>query len=120
MQLDDQTRVLIPVSELVPAVWSAGTCKSLQFRGKIDTVTLGGGRAGRGRPAFVVYDTLCEKYQLQIRSALGDPRQALGLVPADQAQGSGRKAERVPFNELSTKELALCNAKYNLVKAYRQ
>lgn len=119
MQLDDQHRILIPVSELVPAVFSKAWYDSAVRREKIDTVTPNGKRAGRGRGAFVVYDTLCEKYQLQIRSALGDPRQILGLVPADQAQGSGRKAERVPFNELSTKELALCNAKYNLVKAYR-
>lgn len=120
MQLDDQNRILIPVSELVPAVFSKAWYDQAKHRGKIDTVTPEGKRAGRGRGAFVVYDTLCEKYQLQIRAALGDPRQAVGLVHADQAQGSGRKAERVPFNELSAKELALCNAKYNLVKAYRQ
>lgn len=120
MQLDDQNRILIPVSELVPAVFSKAWYDQAKYRGKIDTVIPTGQRAGRGRGVFVVYDTLCEKYQLQIRAALGDPRQAVGLVPADQAQGSGRKAERVPFNELSAKELALCNAKYNLVKAYRQ
>ncbi len=120
MQLDDQNRVLIPVSELVPAVWSNGTYCSMKHRDKIDTVTLDGKRAGRGRPAFVVYDTLCEKYQLQIRTALGNPRQKLGLIPVGQTKVSGRKAERIPFNELSAKELALCNAKYNLVKAYRE
>ncbi len=120
MQLDDQNRILIPVSELVPAVWSNGTYCSMKHRDKIDTITLGGKRAGRGRPAFVVYDTLCEKYQLQIRTALGDPQQKLGLVSTGQTKVSGRKAERIPFNELSAKELALCNAKYNLVKAYRE
>lgn len=120
MQLDDQNRILIPVSVLVPAVFSKAWYDSAVRREKIDTVVPDCSRAGRGRPAFVVYDTLCEKYQLQIRSALGDPRQKLGLVHAGQTKVSGRKAERIPFNELSAKELTLCNAKYNLVKAYRE
>lgn len=122
MQLDEQNRILIPVSELVPAVFTKSWYDSARRgdRSKIEVVTSDGKRAGRGRTAYVVYDTLCEKYQLQIRSALGDPREIVGLVPSDQSQGKLRKVERVPFNELSPKELALCNAKYNLVKAYRE
>lgn len=120
MQLDEHNRILIPVADVIPAVFSKEWYDKAKQREKIKTVVLGGSRAGRGRPAYVVYDTLCDKYQLQIRAALGDPRQILGLIPAPhQSEGSGHKAERVPFKDLSTKEMILCNAKYNLVKAYR-
>lgn len=120
MQLDEHNRILIPVADLVPAVFSQEWYNKSKQREKLETVVPSGRRAGRGRPAYVVYDTLCDKYQLQIRAALGDPRQILGLIPAPhQSASSGHKAERVPFKDLSTKEMILCNAKYNLVKAYR-
>lgn len=117
MQIDSQNRILVAVTDIVPSVFPKGWYDTAKRRGKIDVVTLDGKRAGRGRSAFVVWDTLCDKYKQQITAALGDPREILGLVPVKK---SDKKVERVAFEDMTAKELALCNAKYNLCKAYRQ
>lgn len=115
MRLDEQGRILIPLVDLVPAVWPKGTFDYAKNQGRINTTC----RGGRGRSVEVIYDTLPDRYKSQICSALGDPRRILGVIP-DEPKAKSRQRERVPFNELTPKELQLCNAKYNIVKTYRE
>lgn len=112
MRLDDHNRILIPYSTLVPVVFSASWFKQSVSRRKIDKV----GRGGRGNSVEIVYDTMSEHYKDKIKAVLGDPRKLLGLTAERQQKGV---IERIPFNELKPAQLRECNAKYNLVKAFR-
>lgn len=112
MRLNEYNRILIPYASLVPTVFSASSIKQLVARKKVDKV----GRSGRGNSAEIVYDTMSGHYKEKIKSVLGDPRKVLDWVPDRALKGS---VDRIPFQSLTPVQLRTCNAKYNLVKAFR-
>lgn len=124
MRLDEYNRILISYGELVPVVWLKSTYDSLKHRQKIDVV----GRGCRGNSVEVVYDTIGEHYKAKIRAVLGDPRKVLGLSldkydKHDKSNNADKPAhivERIPFKELTTAQLRVCNARYNLVRSFRE
>lgn len=97
-------------ADLVPTVMSHETFKKAFKREGLQRAQ----RACRARQAAVYFDSFSPKRQAKICQVLGDPRQLLGLAPA------ATKTERIPFSELSAKQVQLCNAKFNIVKCYRE
>lgn len=115
MRVDEQGKIIIAFTDVVPAVMTREAYYKVIDRENVQRVQ----RACRGRNAEVYFDSFSSKRQIQICDKLGDPRMLLGLLPNTSATKSHCR-ERVPFNELSTKEMQLCNAKYNIVRSYRE
>lgn len=108
MRLDEQNRVLITYNEIVPVVLSVDVYDIAKRRNAI-TTTL---RGGRGREVEIIFDLCKPSYQKKITAALGDVRKLAGL---------NYDAEPVlSLNELTAKELEICQARYSLVKQYRR
>lgn len=109
MRIDEQNRILISVSEVVPMVMPLGTYTAAVARKGVAITQ----RGGRGRFVEIIFDKCSPRYQAKIVSALGDPREILGLV-------SDKPARMVSINDLSEKELEMCNARYNVVMQFRE
>jgi hypothetical protein len=115
-QTNDKGEVLIPVSDLVPAVWSKGTYSWLKNNGKLTTDV----RGGNGRHVSVYYDRLNDHYKRHIIEVLGDPRVMLGLTPSLPAEQQKQRYTRPDYNNMKPAEQELCNARWNLVRCYRE
>lgn len=117
MRLDEQNRVLIAYSEVVPDVLNKNTYNSLRLRNKIQTTI---NRACRGRSSEIIYDTLPERYKRKITDTIGNPYDILGIKNPENAIIKSDKKQAIPFSQLTPKEMQICNARYNLVKCYRE
>lgn len=95
----------------MPNVICKNTYTSAVGREKIRTTV----RGGRGRFVEIIFDECSPLYQAKIVSALGDPREILGIT----GSGDTAKGKKVPFAELTPAEFAVCNSKYNMVKQFR-
>lgn len=109
MRIDEQNRILIPVSEIVPGVMPLGTYTAGVSRGKIAITQ----RGGRGRFVEVIFNECSPRYQTKIITSLGDPREILGLA-------STKPGRDISVNDLTDKELEVCNARYSVVKQFRE
>ena len=108
MRLDEHNRVLIRYEEVVPAVWSESVYQKAKTRHAIVTV----GRSCRGRKSEIVFDECKPSYQNSIIAVLGDPYKLVGI---------NKDAEpRLSLNDLTTKELEICQARYEIVMQYRK
>lgn len=69
MRIDEQNRLLLQYSELVPVVFKEGTYKIAKRRGVIKTTH----RGGRGRPVEIIFEECKFYYQKKIVQRLGNP-----------------------------------------------
>ena len=110
MRIDEQNRILIAVSEVVPSVWKMDAYSWARRKGHICTTQRGGG----GHPTEIIYNECSPRYQSKIAAVLGDPGAILGLT------GSDKPIRCVSINNLTEKELTVCNARYSVVMQLRE
>lgn len=110
MRYDKQNnRILISYKEVVPTIWKKGAYDFAKNKGNIVTL----GRPSPGREVEIVYDECKPSYQEKMRVALGDLEALL--------QARERKGEPVlSLNDLTNRELEVCNARWVLVNSYRE
>ncbi len=109
MRIDEQNRILITYREVVPNVWKKSTYSAARNVGNIITTH----RGGYGVPVEIVYDECKPRYQEKMRRALSDLDELL--------RSRERKGEPVlSLNDLTNRELEVCNARWVLVNSYRE
>lgn len=69
MRIDEQNRLLLQFSELVPVVFKKDTYASARRRGGIKTTH----RGGCGRPVEIIFEECKFSYQKKIVQRLGNP-----------------------------------------------
>lgn len=100
---------MVAYKEVVPNVWSKDAYGSLRRNKRIATTC----RGGRGCSVELIYDDCKPSYQAKMRASLPELDE---LLRSRERQGE----PVLSLNDLTARELEICQARYTLVMEYRK